>query len=111
MKIRNRLSPPKLDGLSIHAQYERRAGQQCRIEIHFPEADHVWRSVKIHVATIAASKVARPLKIFVSGFNLNGSRTVLHSLELPAPLPRPSRKVQKRVDWRVCGDQDPQPSE
>jgi hypothetical protein len=111
MKIRNGRSQPKTDGLSIHAKYERRAGQQCRIDIHFPEADLVWRSVKIRAAAIATSKVARPLKVLVTGFNLVGSRTVLRRLELPAHLPRPYRKVHKRIDWRVCGEQDPQPVE
>jgi len=111
MKIRNGLSQPKSGGLPIHARYEHRTGQQCRIEIHFPKADHAWRSVKIRVAAIATSKIARPLKVFVAGSHLNESRTVLRSVELAAPLPRPYKQVREPIDWRVCGDQDPQPAE
>jgi len=106
MKIQNRASQSQSDELSVHAQYQLRAGQQCRIEIRFSEADRVCRSVKIRVATVAKPKVARPPKTFAAGFDLNGSRTVLRSLELPRPLPRPSRKVRKPIDWRVCGEQD-----
>ena len=111
MKFRTGPFQTKLNVWANQAQRRCRVTQRRRIEIRFSEADYFCQPVKIRAAATPTSKAARPRRIFAAGFNLDKPQTIVRTLERPLPLPRPAGKVREPIDWRICGDQDPQPEE
>jgi hypothetical protein len=79
-----------------------------RIKVTGPDGTPVCGPVKIRVAAAPFPQPDRCPRFSPRGFNLDDSRVVLHSMASP---PRPARKLQELLDWRICGDQDLYPTE
>ena len=88
-----------------------RAARPRRIKIRFGKADYLSRRVKIRVVATPTNPMAprKPQALFTAGFPLNETWEVLIVLELPVPLSLPAPDVREPIDWRICGEQDPDP--
>jgi len=64
--------------------------------------------VKIRVTANPNPKAARHPHIFAAGSTFNEPQAIQLGLKPPPPLPRPRRSPREALDWRICGDQDPQ---
>jgi hypothetical protein len=100
---------PRTNGWALNPRRGVRVARPCRIKICYDEADDLSRPVKIRVAAIPTTQVApRYPQSFTAGSTLTKTRRVL-VLELSRASSLPAPDVLEPIDWRICGEQDPEP--
>jgi hypothetical protein len=94
---------------AFNTQRRCRIATRCATETSHHEALSFCRRLKNRALAIPHSTAARSPQLFAAGYYFDKPQWRLRSL--PELLPSPGMNPCKEIDWRICGDQDPNPEE